>query len=593
MTRASLSMLLVASAFMVLAGWARSPVAASVEPQATEPAPLKPCDDVATCASACAERGGEPCKRAWEQLRDEPLAADFSQTLSILDRSCDAGEPRACEALVQVVAGAPGLPSDRARVDRAVARQCELGVPTACVVAGLNASAGEGPEAVRAAQPVVEKLCSAGDVRGCILWAGFAPEKAAEASSRAFLLAEERCLAKERDGCELASQAASLPLGVAELQGPAGRLRWRRFLRVGCELGHAGSCLEAADFDGSETPEQMRASDSLGLLDRSCERGSTVGCLMLAKAFGATGGTGAARGDARAQAATARGLALARHGCELGDATDCRTLALSLPLQGEQKAKEVGAWLASVCERPSPSTCSELAAGLSAWPALRGTREFFELKRRSCAAGYPFACPDPMRKLGVYVPIDAVIVDRRGGLEWAAPVPQPTPDAAGGKKAPCERGARLPSEGDLATLVGNDGALREFIRDTTPKRAALASASKRGSFDLESARYALDVSPVVARCVRSLAKGAKPTQPTLHLQASGADLVASLRPSSGAATTTRDAAEALWLTLPAREDGRGPTLEIVAAKDVAWPLVARVVAEARKQGWIVRRIWIE
>jgi hypothetical protein len=34
-------------------------------------------------------------------------------------------------------------------------------------------------------------------------------------------------------------------------------------------------------------------------------------------------------------------------------------------------------------------------------------------------------------------------------------------------------------------------------------------------------------------------------------------------------------------------------LEITAAPDVAWPLVARVVAEARKQGWIVRRIWIE
>jgi hypothetical protein len=532
-----------------------------------------------------------PCERAWELLRENPLAADVTQTLSILDRACDDGEPRACEALVPVVAGAPGLPNDRARVDRAVARQCELGVSTACVVASLNASQ-ESFEAVRAAQPVVEKLCDAGDVRGCLLWAGFAPEKAAEAASRGFLLAEERCLAKERDGCELASQAAQLPPGVAELQGPAGRLRWRRFLRVGCELGHAESCLEAADFDGSETPEQMRASDSLGLLDRSCERGSTVGCLMLAKAFGATGGAGAARGDARAQAATARGLALARHGCELGDAKDCRTLALSLPLQGEQKAQDVIAWLASVCERPSPSTCSDLADGLSAWPTLRGSPEFFELKRRSCAAGYPFACPDPMRKLGIYVPIDAVIVDRRGRLEWAAPESQPALDAAG--KAPCERGARLPSEADLATLVGNDGALREFIRDTTPKRAALASASKRGSFDLERASYVLDASPVVARCVRSLAKGTKPTEPTLQLQASGADLVATLRPSSGAATTTtKGAAEALWLALPARENGAGPTLEITAAPDVAWPLVARVVAEARKQGWIVRRIWIE
>jgi hypothetical protein len=198
-----------------------------------------------------------------------------------------------------------------------------------------------------------------------------------------------------------------------------------------------------------------------------------------------------------------------------------------------------------------------------------------------------------MRKLGVFVPLDATIVDRRGGLEWASPESEPLTSGSTGKAAQCVGGSRLPTEADLATLSGGDGALREFIRDTTPKRAALASASKRGSFDLERAQFVLDAPSVVVRCVRSLAKGAKPMQATLHVRAVGADLEVTLRPSSGGPMTTRDAAEALWLQLPQREDGGGTTLEISAAPGVAWPLVARVVAEARKQGWLVRRVFID
>jgi TPR repeat protein len=565
---------------------APAPVVASAEPQR--------CDDALGCDRVCQAGNAEACKRAWTLLRDEPLAADVAKTVDVFARACEAGEPRACKELATVLDGAPDLPDDPAPGRRARARACDLGDSVQCFVLATT-GAEMSAEVLRDVAPILERGCEGGDGNACMLLGGLQAdrERRAQLFSRAFVLLEERCLAGGRDECERASDAIALSAGVLTLQGPGGRLRWTQLFRRGCELGSSDSCLELAGFDGSETPAQMLASESLDLLERACSQSSAVGCLLVAKAHGAHGAEGAARGDARAREATARGVALARRGCELGDARDCKTLTLSLPLLGASAAEEIVSWIAPACERPSPSTCSDLADGLAAWPQLTAGPSFVALKRRACLGGYKLACPDPMRAMGVYVPIDAAIVDARGRLEWAPPAAEPAPPAAERVAAACPKGSRLPTEEDLATLLAADGAVREFIRDTTPKRTALAAASKKGSFDLEHGRFELAAAAAVERCVRALSKGAKPAEPTLRLRAIGADLEASLRPSSGNPTTTRSAEEALWLQLPQREAGGGTTLEIVAEPGVAWPLVARVVAEARKQGWIVRRIWID
>jgi hypothetical protein len=528
-------------------------------------------------------------------LRDDPLAADVAKTVEVFERACDAGELRACRELATLLGTAPDLPEDPARARRARARACDLGDSLQCVVVSTTGGETRDEVVLRDVAPILERSCDGGDGNGCLLLGGLQldRERRVQLLLRAFVLLEERCLDGGRDECQLASEAGPLSAEVPALQGPGGRLRWTRLLRRSCELGSGDACLELANFDGSETPAQMLASESLDLLERACSQSSAVGCLLVAKAHGAHGAEGAARGDARAREATARGVALARRGCELGDVRACKTLVLSLPLLGASAAEEIVSWIAPVCERPSPSTCSDLADGLAAWPQLTAGPSFVALKRRACLGGYKLACPDPMRAMGVYVPIDAAIVDARGRLEWAPPAAEPAPPAAERVAAACPKGSRLPTEEDLATLLAADGAVREFIRDTTPKRTALASASKKGSFDLELGRFELAPAAAVERCVRALPKGAKPAEPTLRLRSIGADLEARLRPSSYAPTTTRSAEEALWLQLPEREAGGGTTLEIVAEPGVAWPLVARVVVEARKQGWIVRRIWID
>jgi hypothetical protein len=308
---------------------------------------------------------------------------------------------------------------------------------------------------------------------------------------------------------------------------------------------------------------QGQAALKESLYRKACDKGSDEACIILARAE--REGIVAAQDGTAGQTLFSKGAALAKARCDLAQDRSCSVLAKSLALGffPDERAIETITYLRGVCDRRSPVLCNDIAEGMSEGPeAIRDRELIAKLKVKSCDFGYPFACPDPLAKLGIYVPIPAPIVDRKSWLEWA---PRSENPKAAATAQICGDGFHQATAAEAATLLSEPGTERPFAKNTSP-------------------------------CVRAVAKGTKPKRPVLTLAMSGADLDYAIRDAKNkvldAATIIRPAAAAAWAGGYRFERAGGP-VDVDVDPSVEWALASRFLREAIKAGLGVNRVWIE
>ncbi len=572
------------------------------------PAAATPCATVVACEEACGEGGVEACSRAARLMRQAPLDATLPRLVAALTGACDGKQVRACMDLATLHLAAPGLPRDEARARTFVERACELDDPVACLTFAREEieSAPLPPSAPKAASPTLKRAldlaraaCDRGDGQACALYAKvleiFPTTEAEHASyaARGSELLESSCLGGKGDHCMMAALQIA---GPGFDRQPS---RVRRALQRGCDLLDNEACLQlAANMPKSE----LAAKEAI--YRGACARDSDEACIILGKAE--RDGLVQAKDETRGERLLARGIDLARARCGLGEENGCRNLARAVPLQAMalEDARATVIFLQGVCARRSPLVCNDLAEAVDAGPpGLRDAALVKTLKEAACEYGYPFACPDPIAKLGIYAPPDANIVDRRTGLEWARSPDRPTSAA----EAPfaCPAPARLPTRKELESLLDDGGKPRPFAKATTPPGGRLFSSDRAGGPDGHP--WVLDVatgtitasegSPALARCVRPQPRGGKPTRPTLSLRASaGVNLELAVRGAKEEvlfAMTIVRPAEALSLGQIWQPDKVTGQIDVEVSPEVDWSLAARLLRDAVKQGLTLRRIWVD
>lgn len=191
---------------------------------------------------ACALKEAEGCFLAGgfakEGTRGAPNEAD---AIRYLGEACDLGHGLGCLGLSVALEGRADDPS-RDRLRAATERGCELGVGSACFMAGLIQDEGKGvPRDPQAAVAFYEKGCAADAGMACtnagVSLLGGAATAGSPDAARALRLLERACALDAAQGC--------LSLGVVYLQGklvakdPA---RGETHVRKACSLGFEPAC---------------------------------------------------------------------------------------------------------------------------------------------------------------------------------------------------------------------------------------------------------------------------------------------------------------------------------------------------------------
>ncbi|BDG03220.1 tetratricopeptide repeat protein [Anaeromyxobacter oryzae] len=319
---------------------------------------------------------------------------------------CDAGSPRACEALGEALEGTEGLPADPARARALHARACRAGLGDACGRLAALLLAGGDPAGAAAAR---EDGCALGAPRACAALAGTVADPARAAALR------ERA-------CDLGDGAACLAVARGDAaRGPA-------LLERACRLGEGDACAERADRGA---PDAART-----WLERGCAAESEAACARLGIALLADRGGGAGRG-----ADLLRG-----HCAALGPAAclDAASRWLGGPSAVIDDAS-APALVEAACDRGVLDACARLGRLVQEGREVPGDgRRAAALYARACDGGVARACADlgVLHRFGAGVPRDegraGALLDRacRLGLDEGCflrddPV-RPSDAAAGG-----------------------------------------------------------------------------------------------------------------------------------------------------------------
>lgn len=535
----------------------------------------------------------EGCAGAAQRIEDEPIGVEVARFARILERGCDAGDERSCRRLAQLLTESPVVPRDEARAEALFERSCKLGDGVSCMrdLGGPPLEAGASPADVRARlAPLLGRLeprCLEGDAPSCILlstlYLGIVPDEAARLrwSSRAEQLLEVACLRGDGEAC----LQGALLIGGKHLEPSA---KAQRLIERGCELGEQRACTQWAT-QSLEMPDPQR----IALLRTACDRGREDACLPLGRAL-------ASRQAPEAPATLLRAARLAEAKCRIGELGACDAMVEALP-HAPLEASEARSQLdlaGVVCDRGVAVTCAALARALAALPPPLGDpARAAELQKKACALGYPFACPDPMAKLGFAARLGVPILDRRSGVMWA---PQPirevlpaiAPDVCERIDQAGLRDWRLPSKAELEALV-EGGKLRPFARLTFPHHGLyfssdLAPGGARWALDLAAARLVPEAkADGFAHCVRAPAPSDERSLSTLTLRMSGANLDYAIRDAKGkvltAATIIRPAEAAAWAGSIDLDDVSG-AVAVDVAPAVEWALAARFLERAVRDG---------
>jgi TPR repeat protein len=586
--------------WMLSAACARNEAPPPKAPVPEAPKPLV-CDGLATCEASCDAGDADSCVKAAKAMHDAPLEADALRLRAVLSRACDAGKAASCAELSKLLLYSPALAIDEAASKAALTKGCDLGSAVSCLGLATDRSAATdeevrksatGPLAQRAAK-LAREGCDKGEGRSCLLASMIggmidAPDADdAKLEAKALELLQQSCLGGAVDDCMPAAYQLAKDQG-----GTEALFRAKNMLRRGCDLGALDACMQL----GAEMPRHLKEP----IYRKACAAGSPEGCIVLGKAE--KDGVAAASDDTKGAKLMTLGVRLARARCDLAEDEACRVLARSLPLGvlTAPAAEETAQYLTRVCERPSAVLCSDLADAMGETPGLDDPKRHRALKRLACDNGYPFACPDPIAKLGVYVPFDAPIVDRRSGLAWASSPGKASSFAAAASQ--CPKDTKLPTKKQLETLAEPAGGPRPFIKATTPPGAKLWSADPAGGagapwvFDPATGTIAEDAgAPAIARCVRVIPKSAKPKGPTLSLRMDGPHLEHTVRDAKGkvlSAITIANPSDALSLgQLWDPKKASGPVAIEVAA-NVEWAMVARFLRDAKQQGLELGAVWL-
>lgn len=499
-------------------------------------------------------------------MHASPLEASAERLSEVLGAACDAGHGPSCIERAQLLLYAPGLARDEQRAHELAERACALRDPVGCLTAGRHeldptrlAHGSTAPEAVpsieRALQLAREACEKQNSGKGCALASMPMPgsriseAERARYGERAATLLEAACKAGEIPAC---MQAA---LQVAGARGDGDPVRIKAILEDGCAIGAVEACVQLA----VNLPKGQAALKET-LYRRACDKGSDEACIILARAE--RDGIVAASDPSGGKALFEKGASLAKARCDLALDRSCSVLAKSLALGffADERAIQTITYLRGVCDRRSPMVCNDLAEAMSEGPeAIRDRALIERLKAQSCDFGYPFACPDPMAKLGIYVPVPAPIVDRVSWLEWAPRSAEPKAAQA------CGDGFHEATPAEVATLLASPGVERPFAKNASP-------------------------------CVRPVKKGTRPQRPVLTLAMSGANLDYALRDAKNkvldAATIVRPSEAGTWAGGWKFERAGGP-VDVDVDASVDWALASRFLREAIRAGLGVNRVWIE
>jgi TPR repeat protein len=459
------------------------------------------------------------------------------------------------------------------------------------------------------ARALLQAACDAHQGKSCAVLAllyqgtGLAPDpaKVESLTRRAIDDLEASCLAGTADDCMLAHSQIQYQGGQVLFGKPRGGgdpERAARLLNQGCKLGSGEACTVLGKRATSNP-----AADRALLFTAGCDDGWEDACFELADIQHTGASSGAARGFAGV-VSLQTGIRLARAHCDLGETRGCDSLAASLTLNAvpSEEAKRTVDYLEKVCDRGALMTCNTLAQALLHGPeALRDPERGERLKKKACDLGYPFACPDPMAKLGIFPQLGTPILDRRTGLEWAPPSRREQTLAAASDEckalpAPDRIPFHLPSRSELDTLRERDDELRVFARASLPSTGFVLSSDTPWAMSLPGGRIVEGTAtrPGLAFCVRKPGAAARKGQ-VLALRMRGKDLEVELRDARGKVLTTA--------TIPTPEEVppaalawdmnavKGP-VDVDVAPEVSWRAAARFLDHGKVGGLALGRIAI-
>lgn len=328
-----------------------------------------------------ADPPAEPCRGYARAVPGAPAPAGGAPgCLAALEEACEAGGPRACDALAAALeAGAGGAP-DPDRAARLHARACAAGLGEACAaVARERETAGDQARAAAAR----EEGCALGAASACAALAAAAPP--------------ERAPALRERACDLGDAPTCLALGREDAgRDPVGALA---HAEAACRLGEGEGCALAAELvpaagriparPGGARPPRRPASTPRRLLERGCALEAPLACARLGVELAAAGGPDAARGR----------TLLAAHCEALGPDRCLDAAAAYLADQGGPEAvlgeRSDPALLEAACGRGVLSACARL--GRLAQEGVRAPadgRRAATLYQQACDGGVAQACAD-------------------------------------------------------------------------------------------------------------------------------------------------------------------------------------------------------
>jgi TPR repeat protein len=222
-----------------------------------------------------------------------------------LAKSCDAGDPKACERLVialqekcyrkdgeacMSLAGlylsGRGAPVDKVKAVAAWDRGCEAGHAKSCNAAA-QAYVRREPDKSRA---YYEKGCNAGSGTGCTQAASFYREQEDAASKAKVEELMTRGRESHRKACEAADPEGCFGMGATlrsdnETDAHPFFQEAMRLWQQRCDGGDMYACYRVGIAYGEETGVAFDAERSRSLLDLSCRKGHADACAELAQVY--------------------------------------------------------------------------------------------------------------------------------------------------------------------------------------------------------------------------------------------------------------------------------------------------------------------
>jgi len=294
---------------------APAPVA-EPSPLADEPAARQPATDHeakhAGIMALCDLGHGDACLSLGMILK-EPPHEEFGASTARFARACQFGVAAGCLELGQAIAAGRGVPADRAWGVSLMTQACDMGLPAACVLAGMNLG---DPDMVTGKKrlDLAEARCKQGDAEGCFK-AGdllLRDEMIPRDEKRAFSYFERACKARHVGGCQGVALGHEHGIGVA-----ADPKRALKIYRAQCDAGDLDSCGYLGSLAAEGRLVFFAPDQALAQWDDACTRGSGSCCMQAGQLL------------AHSQALPAdpaRSLVFFQKACDLGEGPGCAIL---------------------------------------------------------------------------------------------------------------------------------------------------------------------------------------------------------------------------------------------------------------------------